>query len=150
MEQNRKDKFGIEELAIFCKKKGFVYKTSEIYGGIAGFYDFGPLGVELKNNVKRLLWKRFVQDREDIVGIDGAIISHPKVWQASGHVESFADLMLECSNSKCGFKTRADAFIEEKLGTSVEGLPADEIQGIVKDNSLKCPLCNSDFEEVSA
>ncbi len=84
----------IQDIATFCKKKGFIYPNSEIYGGLAGFYDYGPLGVELKNNIKQEWWKTFVQQREDIVGIDGAIITNPTVWKASGHVDSFSDFIV--------------------------------------------------------
>ena len=84
----------IEDMAAFCKRKGFVYPTAEIYGGLAGFWDFGPLGVELKNNIKRHWWKNFVQNRSDVVGIDGSIITNKKVWEVSGHTASFVDLML--------------------------------------------------------
>ena len=93
-------KLSIEEMATFCKKKGFVYPNSEIYGGFAGFWDYGHLGVELKNNIKAEWWKYHVQSREDIVGIDGSIITHPKVWEASGHVSSFTDVYVKCKNCK--------------------------------------------------
>lgn len=96
----------IEELAVFCKRKGFVYPSGEIYGSLAGFWDFGPLGVELKNNVKKEWWKFHVHAREDIVGIDGAIITNPKVWEASGHVSNFVDVAVVCR--KCGHKTKID------------------------------------------
>ena len=96
----------IDEMAAFCKRKGFIYPNSEIYGGIAGFFDYGHVGVELKNNIKQNWWKRFVCSREDIVGIDGTIITNPKVWEASGHVSSFADIMVTCS--KCKNKIRAN------------------------------------------
>ena len=79
----------IEELAVFCKKKGFVYPSSEIYGGMSGFFDFGPMGVELFNNIKNNWWKFFVQDRDNMVGMDGSLISHPRVWKASGHIDNF-------------------------------------------------------------
>ncbi len=82
----------IEELAKFCKEKGFVYSSGEIYGGLSGFWDFGHLGVELKNNIKKEWWNYHVRQRDDVVGIDGSIITHPKVWKASGHVESFIDV----------------------------------------------------------
>jgi glycyl-tRNA synthetase len=137
----------IKDLATFCKKKGFVYPSSEIYGGIAGFWDFGPLGVEMFNSLKSSWWKHFVQSREDIVGLDGSIISHPKTWEASGHLESFGDLMLICS--KCKHKVRADHFIEEKLNKSADGMIADEINNLIKKKGLKCPQCNSGFKEAS-
>ncbi len=96
----------IEELAGFCKRRGFVYPSGEIYGSLAGFWDFGHLGVELKNNIKREWWRFHVQQREDIVGIDGAIITNPKVWEASGHVSSFVDIIAVCT--KCGYTTKLD------------------------------------------
>ncbi|MDO8481274.1 MAG: glycine--tRNA ligase [Nanoarchaeota archaeon] len=136
----------IEELATFCKRKGFVYPTAEIYNGLSGFFDFGPLGVELKNNIKREWWKTHVHQREDIAGMDGSIITHPKVWEASGHTAHFEDFMLTCS--KCGQKTRADTFLEAALKIKVEGLTADEINEQVKKHKLACPSCKSSFKEV--
>jgi len=96
----------IEEMANFCKRKGFVYPSGEIYGGLGGFWDFGHLGVEFKNNLKREWWNFHVREREDMVGIDGAIITNPKVWEASGHVSSFVDIAVVCK--KCGYKTKID------------------------------------------
>jgi len=96
----------IDEMYTFCKKKGFVFPNSEIYGGLAGFFDYGPLGVELKNNIKADYWKTFVQQREDVVGIDGSIISHPKVWEASGHAANFTDYIYECD--KCKILVKGD------------------------------------------
>ena len=93
-------KITIDELAVFCKRKGFVYPSSEIYGGIAGFWDFGPLGTELFNNIKQGWWRFFVQSRQDMVGIDASIISHPKVWKASGHVANFSDVSVRCKKCK--------------------------------------------------
>lgn len=96
----------IEEMSSFCKRKGFVYPSGEIYGGFAGFWDFGPLGVEIKNNLKNEWWNFFVRQREDMTGIDGAIITNPKVWEASGHVSKFVDVAVVCK--KCGAKTKID------------------------------------------
>lgn len=93
-----------EEMAAFCRKKGFVFPTSEIYGGLAGFFDYGPLGVELKNNIKAEWWKRFVQSQENVVGLDGSIVAHPKTWIASGHTEGFIDVMVVCQKCKSRFK----------------------------------------------
>lgn len=95
-----KKEISIDELAVFCKRKGFVYQSGEIYGGFAGFWDFGPLGVEIKNDIKKEWWKFHVTQREDIVGIDGSIITHPKIWEASGHVESFSDVFVVCKRCK--------------------------------------------------
>ncbi len=97
-----KPEISIEDMAVFCKRKGFVYPSGEIYGGFAGFWDFGHLGVELKNNIKKQWWNFHVHDREDIVGIDGSIITHPKVWEASGHVGGFNvnDFLVICKKCK--------------------------------------------------
>jgi len=93
-------KLSVEEMAVFCKKKGFIYQSGEIYGGFAGFWDFGHLGVELNNNLKKEWWKFHVSQRKDIVGIDGSIITHPQVWKASGHVDSFNDVFVVCKKCK--------------------------------------------------
>ncbi len=138
----------IEEMATFCKKKGFVFPNSEIYGGLSGFFDFGPLGVEMNNKIKQTWWKRFVQDRDDIVGIDGAIVSSQKVWQASGHVDSFADVLIECK--KCHSRQRADHLIEEQHNLNVEGKSLEYFNAIVKEKGLKCPKCGTEeFGECS-
>jgi glycyl-tRNA synthetase len=138
-------KLTIDEMATFCKRKGFVYQNSEIYGGMAGFFDYGPLGVELKNNLKADWWKRHVTVREDVVGIDGSIITHPTVWVASGHVGSFADLMITCS--KCKDKVRADVFLEEELDIAADGISAEETNDLIEKNKLKCKKCGSDFSK---
>ncbi len=138
----------IEELAVFCKKKGFVFPNSEIYGGLAGFFDYGPLGVELKNNIKREWWKRFVQSRPDVRGIDGSILSHPKVWQASGHVEGFLDVLVECT--KCHARVRADHLIEDELHVKAEGLHAEDMEKLILENKLKCQKCKAPFAKPKA
>jgi len=101
MENNRMSK-----IFSLCKRRGFIYPGSEIYGGLTGFWDYGPLGVELKNNIKKVWWQTMVYEREDVVGIDAAIIMNPKVWQASGHTEAFTDPLVECKN--CHHRFRAD------------------------------------------
>jgi glycyl-tRNA synthetase len=93
-----------DTLVSLCKRRGFIFPGSEIYGGIGGFWDFGPLGVEMKNNIKRAWWKAMVQERDDIVGIDAAIIMNPRVWEASGHVATFTDPMVDCRNCKKRFR----------------------------------------------
>ena len=93
-------KINVEEMAMFCKKKGFIYQSGEIYGGFAGFWDFGHLGVELNNNLKNEWWRFHVSQRKDVVGIDGSIITHPQVWKASGHVDSFNDVFVVCKKCK--------------------------------------------------
>jgi glycyl-tRNA synthetase len=101
----------LQKVTALAKRRGIIYPNSEIYGGIGGFYDYGPVGVEMKNNLKRYWWKYMVDTRENIVGIDGTIITHPKVWEASGHVENFGDEVIECK--KCHKRFRVDE-IEDK------------------------------------
>lgn len=114
----------METIVSLCKRRGFVFQGSEIYGGIGGFWDYGPLGVELKNNIKRAWWKAMVQDRDDIVGVDAAVIMNPNVWVASGHVATFSDPLVECKN--CHFRFRADKLTDDvcpncaKRGTMTE------------------------------
>ena len=96
----------MEKIVSLCKRRGFVFPSSEIYGGISGFWDFGPFGVELKNNIKSLWWKTVVQEREDVLGLDSTIINNPKVWEASGHTLSFTDPLRECKS--CHLRFRAD------------------------------------------
>jgi glycyl-tRNA synthetase len=100
----------MEELVSLCARRGFIFQSSEIYGGINGFWDYGPLGVELKNNLKNFWWQRTVRDREDVEGIDSAIIAHPRTWEASGHVEHFTDPLVDCRACKKRF--RADQLDE--------------------------------------
>jgi glycyl-tRNA synthetase len=138
----------INEMATFCKKKGFVYPTSEIYGGLAGFFDFGHLGVELNNNIKQAWWKTHVQNRDDIVGIDGSIIANPGVWKASGHVENFEDILVECT--KCHERYKAEGLIEEVLKIHAGGLTTGDFKKLIEENNIKCPKCKSDFGDPSA
>ncbi len=132
----------IEELASFCRKRGFVYPTSSIYGGLKGFYDFGPLGTELKNNIKNLLWQKFVREKSNVIGLDGSIITNPMVWKASGHVDNFNDFLLECVN--CKSLIRADTFLEDKYGIKFND--EDKIKVFLKENEVRCPNCGSRLE----
>ena len=102
----------MEKLVSLCKRRGFIFPGSEIYGGLANSWDYGPLGVELKNNIKKLWWKKFVQQRDDMVGIDAALMMNPKVWQASGHISNFSDPLIECK--KCHTRFRADTFDQKQ------------------------------------
>jgi glycyl-tRNA synthetase len=106
MAQENREGDLMEKIVSLCKRRGFVYQGSEIYGGLAGTWDYGPLGVALKKNIENLWWKRFVLDREDMYGIDAAILMHPKVWESSGHVAGFSDPLVECE--KCKKRFRAD------------------------------------------
>jgi glycyl-tRNA synthetase len=142
IQKKRGEKITIEDLATFCKRKGFVYPSSEIYGGLAGFFDYGPLGVELKNNIKNAWWKTHVHQRPDIAGIDGSIITNPKVWEASGHVSNFTDALAQCK--KCGHKARADHLIEDKAKISTAGMDSAELIQQIAEHSIKCPRCGSE------
>jgi glycyl-tRNA synthetase len=130
----------MEKIVALCKRRGFIYPSSEIYGGLANAWDFGHYGTLLKNNLRDWWWKKFVLERDDMVGIDANIFLNPKVWEASGHVTGFTDALIDCKN--CHLRTRADLLIEDKLKkTKVEGLPTDKLTEIIKDNNLKCPKC---------
>ncbi len=144
-ESNRK--LTIDEMATFCKRKGFVYPNSEIYGGFSGFFDYGPLGVELKNSIKQQWWKAHVQQRSDVVGIDGSIITHPKVWEASGHVANFTDVMAKCE--KCGSSTRADHMVEDKTKVPTAGMNAGQLQELIAKHRIKCQRCGSEGVKIA-
>jgi len=136
----------MEAIVSLCKRRGFIYQGSEIYGGLSGTWDFGPLGVELKNNLKREWWKFFVQSHENMVGVDSALIMNPKVWEASGHVGNFTDSLVDCK--KCKTRMRADHLIEEAIGLDVEGKTPKEIGEIIVKNKIKCPNCGAvDFTD---
>ena len=107
-----------DKLIALCKRRGFIFPGSEIYGGLANSWDYGPLGVELKNNIKQDWWKRFVLNREDIIGIDTAVILNPKIWQASGHVDTFNEPLVECK--KCHQRFREDT-LEQKICPNCKG-----------------------------
>ncbi|HSL01553.1 MAG TPA: glycine--tRNA ligase [Rubrobacteraceae bacterium] len=129
----------MEKIVAFCKRRGFVYQSSEIYGGIRSSYDYGPLGVEMKRNVKEEWWRRIVHMRDDVVGIDAAIIMHPKVWEASGHVGTFNDMLVESRTS--GRRYRADHLIEAATDIDAEGMSAEELTRIiVEDDRIKDPV----------
>ena len=122
----------LDKVAALCKRRGFVFPGSDIYGGLANTWDYGPLGAELKRNVKDLWWRTFVHRRRDIVGLDAGILMHPRVWEASGHVESFNDPLVDCRTCKSRF--RADHLIEERLGMVVEGKSPEEMSKILSEN----------------
>ncbi len=134
----------MEKIVALSKRRGFIYPGSDIYGGLANSYDYGPLGTELLRNLRNLWWKFFIQDNSDMVGLDSSIISHHKVWEASGHTASFADAMIDCKN--CKARMRADHLIEaafEKKNENklVEGLSPEELDQIISENEIKCPVC---------
>lgn len=137
-----------EKVTALAKRRGFIFPSSEIYGGLANTWDFGPVGTLLKNNIRDLWWKMFVLDRDDMVGIDASIFLSPKVWEASGHVANFTDALVDCKN--CHYRTRADHLIEDAIQEKrVEGLPVEELTKIIQENKIKCPKCGkSDWTEV--
>lgn len=132
----------MEKVVSLCKRRGFVFQGSEIYGGLANTWDLGPLGAELKNNILQAWWKFFVRSRRDVVGIDAAIFMNPKVWQASGHVENFNDAQVDCK--ECKKRHRADHLIEDALeNIKVEGLSTEDLSKLIEENKIKCPNCGS-------
>ncbi|MBU0531601.1 MAG: glycine--tRNA ligase [Candidatus Uhrbacteria bacterium] len=128
----------MEKIVALAKRRGFVYPACEIYGGFTSAHSFGPYGVELKNNVKAMWWKRFVQDRPDVVGLDGPIILCTKLWEASGHTEGFHDALVDCK--KCKKRFRADHLIEEATGKDLEG-KLDEMNKVIGKGEIACPEC---------
>lgn len=138
----------MDKIVSLCKRRGFVFPSSEIYEGFAAVYDFGPYGVELANNIKNAWWKAMVQMRDDVVGLDSAIFMSPRVWEASGHVKGFSDPLTECK--KCHTRLRLDSLLEEYGIFADEKMSEDEINKIFQDNKgkIKCPNCGSvEFSE---
>lgn len=131
----------LKPIVALCKRRGFIYPGSEIYGGFANTYSFGPYGVELKKNIKDLWWKTFVHQRRDMVGLDGPILLHPKTWAASGHVEGFNDALIDCKACKGRF--RCDHLIENALGKDADGMTLDQMTDEVVKNKIKCPKCGA-------
>ena len=142
----------MDKLVSLCKNRGFIFPGSEIYGGLANSWDYGPLGVELKNNVKRAWWKKFVQENQYNTGVDCAILMNPRVWKASGHLSGFSDPLMDCKN--CKSRHRADDLVEKyaekhKLNISVEAMDSDQLQAFVSEHKIPCPICGkSDFTPI--
>ncbi len=131
----------LKSVVALCKRRGFIFPGSEIYGGFANTYSYGPYGVELKRIIREAWWRTFVQNREDMVGLDGPILLHPRAWEASGHVEGFNDALIDCKNCKSRF--RADHLIEASVGLEVEGFTVAQINQLIVDHALVCPKCGS-------
>lgn len=127
----------MDKIVSLCKRRGFVFPGSEIYGGLANSWDYGPLGAQLKRNIKNDWWKKVVESRSDMVGLDGAIMMNPRVWEASGHVSGFTDPLVEDVVTQKRY--RADHLIEAAIGQDVDGLGIDEISKIIKENDIKSP-----------
>ncbi|MBE7018488.1 MAG: glycine--tRNA ligase [Ruminococcaceae bacterium] len=136
----------MEKIVALCKGRGFVYSGSEIYGGLSNTWDYGPLGVEFKNNVKKAWWRKFVQENPYNVGLDAAILMNPKVWVASGHVGGFSDPLMDCK--ECKTRHRADKLIED-TGVLPAGWSNEQMAQYIKDNNIVCPNCGkSNFTEI--
>ncbi len=145
------DQKSMEKIVSLAKRRGFVYQGSEIYGGMAGMYDFGPYGVELLNNLKAAWWKANVHDREDFFGLDSAMFKDPRVWVASGHVGSFSDPLSECK--KCNTRIRVDKELEKVGVKADEKMSEAEINVLFSEHkkNIACPKCGShDFSDVKA
>ncbi len=144
-------KYSMEDIVALCKRRGFVYPGSEIYGGEAGLYDFGPYGVELLNNLKKAWWRANVQLKPNYVGLDSAMFKNPKVWEASGHTSGFSDPLAECKN--CNHRIRVDKELEKIGVTADEKMSEAELNKLFDENrdKIKCPNCGKkDFSEVKA
>ena len=135
----------MDKIVALCKSRGFIFPGSEIYGGLANSWDYGPLGVEFKNNVKKAWWKKFVQESPYNVGVDCAILMNPEVWVASGHVGGFSDPLMDCKECKSRF--RADKLVEDHMtenGVEVacaDGWTNEELMEYITKNNIVCPKC---------
>jgi glycyl-tRNA synthetase len=129
----------MEKIVALCKGRGFVYPGSEIYGGLANTWDYGPLGVELKNNIKDAWRKKFVQENKYNVGLDSAILMNPQTWVASGHIGGFSDPLMDCK--ECKTRHRADNLIEDFDGTNVAGWSNEQMMDYIKEKGIPCPNC---------
>jgi len=142
----------MDKIVALCKNRGFIFQGSEIYDGLANTWDYGPLGVELKNNVKKLWWKKFIQENPYNVGLDTAILMNPRVWVASGHVTQFTDPLTDCR--QCKSRHRADKLVEEwnrenGIEMKVDGLSNEELSKYIAEHNIPCPVCGKrDFTPV--
>ena len=129
----------MEKIVALCKGRGFVYPGSEIYGGLSNTWDYGPLGVEFKNNVKRAWWRKFVQESRYNVGLDAAILMNPQTWVASGHVGGFSDPLMDCK--ECKTRHRADQLIEDQTGVNPAGWSDEKMMEFIREQGVTCPNC---------
>ena len=143
----------MDKITALCKGRGFVFAGSEIYGGLANSWDYGPLGVELKNNIKRAWWQKFVQENPYNVGLDAAILMNPRVWEASGHVATFNDPLIDCKG--CKMRYRADKLVEDwnaengETDVAIETMSEDQLIDYINVNVVTCPHCGkADFTEI--
>jgi len=131
----------MDDVMSLCKRRGFVYPGSDIYGGLANTWDYGPYGSQLKKNILDFWWKTFVEDRDDMIGLDSAILMNPRVWEASGHVQGFSDPLMDCK--KCQERVRGDKLLEEHLGVTIAGLSNEAIFDRVMAEKITCPKCKA-------
>ena len=138
----------MDDLVNYCKQYGFIFQGSEIYGGLANTWDYGPLGTRLKNNVKDAWRKRFIQERQNAYELDADILMHPRVWEASGHVDSFADPLTDCRN--CKTRHRADNLVNDYTNSSIgDKMTNEELMNYIKENKIPCPKCGKcDFTDI--
>ena len=135
----------MEKIVALCKNRGFVYPGSDIYGGLANSWDYGPIGVEFKNNVKKAWWRKFVQESKYNVGLDAAILMNPRTWEASGHIGGFSDPLIDCKECKARF--RADKLIEDYMQANgmevvpVDGWDNEKLESYIAEKGIKCPEC---------
>jgi glycyl-tRNA synthetase, dimeric type len=145
LEDIMKSEKSMEKVVSLCKSRGIIYPGSEIYGGLANTWDYGPLGVEFKNNVKKAWWKKFVQQSKYNVGLDSSILMNPEVWVASGHVGSFSDPLIDCKECKSRFradKLIEDFYFENNLGDiNVDGWENEKVEELIKEKNICCPSC---------
>lgn len=143
------DKITMEKVVNYCKQYGYIFQGSEIYGGLANTWDYGPLGKELKENLKKAWWKKFIQEEKNSYGLDAAILMNPNVWVASGHVASFSDPLIDCK--ACKTRHRADKLIEEftEGKETGDGWSNEKLESFIKDNNVLCPECGKcDFTSI--
>lgn len=137
----------MDKIVALCKNRGFVYPGSEIYGGLANTWDYGPYGVELKNNIKKAWWKKFVRETPYNVGLDSAILMNPETWVASGHLGGFSDPLMDCK--ACKTRHRADNLIEDFDGTNPAGWTNEQMMDYIREKGITCPECGkSDFTDI--
>lgn len=138
----------MDNIVSLCKRRGFIYPSSEIYGGLANTWDLGHYGTLLKHNIRDSWWNAFVLQRDGMVGIDASIFLNPKTWEASGHIAGFTDALVDCRN--CKYRMRADHIIEEQCSdVKVEGLPIEKLGEIIREKNIRCKKCGSkDLTEV--
>ncbi len=135
----------LKKLKSLCKRRGIIFPGSEIYQGFANQWDFGPLGTEMARNVRDMWWSRFVRDREDMVGLDSSIIVNPKVWEASGHLTSFTDPLVDCK--QCRERFRGDQLAEDATGRDVSGRSLEEVSAIIRGEAVRCPNCGGELTD---